>query len=167
MPRTTRRATFRYHFTHGYTDLCPDCSAVLQREGEVAGDPREEAVTLAGLVRAVPAPLGQPCCTCEGLEAYEDALNASRVIAVHKTGGPYALTAGGIVNLGCHDTAFGTPAEHARWHELHGTPTPTPTAHTYCDGCAHCNGRNIPCQQCPACTPTLAELEGEDSAASY
>lgn len=79
MPRTTRRATFRYYFQHGYTDLCPDCSAVIQREGEVAGDPREASVTLEGLLHAVPAPLAQPCATCEGVEAYEDELNASRV----------------------------------------------------------------------------------------
>lgn len=102
---TTRNATFRYRFTIGHVDLCPDCSGCLVREGEVAGDPREPAVTLVGLIRATPAPLGATCDTCASLDAYEEAVNASRA------------------ELGCTDDAFGTAEEHARWHGIHDTPT--------------------------------------------
>lgn len=139
----TRRAAYRLSFCTGHVDLCPDCHAVLTREGEVAGDPREPMLTLEGWKRTSAAPIGFPCDICAGLEAYEEALNEARAAA--------------------------TPAS------------------TYCDGCAFCNARSIPCRECPACTPvvvevgppmaltahglipldatpTLAELEGEDCA---
>lgn len=120
---TTRNATFRYRFTTGHVDLCPDCSGCLVRDGEVAGDPREPAVTLVGLIRATPAPLGATCDTCASLDAYEEALNASRVLRDVEVGPPLLVTENGVVNLGCVDVAFGTPEEHARWHEIHDTPT--------------------------------------------
>lgn len=120
---TTRHATFRYHFTSGYVDLCPDCSAVLQREGEVAGDPREEAVTLAGLIRCVPAPLGADCDTCASLKAYEDALNDARAAGYSPATGRDISPDGVEPFAACPDTTFGTPEEHARWHEIHDTPT--------------------------------------------
>lgn len=122
--------------------LCSACVAVLVQEGSVAGDPREASVPASDVVRMAPRsvltsdPKPPTCVTCTGREAYEEALNASRAE--------------------CLDAAFGTPEEHARWHAAHDTPTT-------CDGCAFCNARNIHCAQCPACTPTLAELEGEDS----
>lgn len=76
---TPRRAAHRLFFTLGHVDLCPDCMSVLAKEGEVAGDPREPVVTFTGHRRTEPAPLGVSCDTCASLEAYEDALNASRV----------------------------------------------------------------------------------------
>lgn len=119
----TRRAAYRFTFTTGYTDLCPDCAAVLHREGEVAGDPREESVTLAGLIRSVPAPIGVPCVTCASLEAYEEALNASRVrsptCTVRGECTPVAAY-GGWVSA---PLLTAPPEEHARWHAIHDTPT--------------------------------------------
>lgn len=103
----------------GPLTLCAACVAVMVQEGSVAGDPREEVVPAHDVVRmspraVLPSDSKPPTCdTCASREAYEEALNASRAAT-------------------CDDAAFGTPEEHARWHEAHDTPT-------------------------------LAELEGEDS----
>lgn len=112
---TPRRAAHRLFFHVGHVDLCPDCMAVLAKEGEVAGDPREPAVTLTGHRRTEPAPLGVACDTCASLEAYEEALGHALTTAVHED-----LTVG---RLTCDDADFGTPEEHARWHANHDTPT--------------------------------------------
>lgn len=109
--------------------LCNACVAVLVQEGTVAGDPREEAVPASDVVRmapraVLPSDAKPPTCdTCASREAYEEALNESRVLHDVEVGPPLALTKDGIVNLGCHDSAFGTPEEHARWHAIHDTPT--------------------------------------------
>lgn len=114
---TTRRAAYRLSFVTGYVDLCPDCHAVLTREGEVAGDPREPMLTLEGWKRTCPAPIGTPCDICAGLEAYEAALNESRLPSFEAVADTQIGRCGG---MGCLD---GEECADCR-HLFHDT-TPT------------------------------------------
>lgn len=146
--------------------LCNACVAVLVQEGSVAGDPREEAVPASEVVRMAPRavlpsdPNSPTCDTCSTREAYEADLNAARA---EDEASARRFAAGYLSPHPCEDFSFGTPEEHARWHEVHDTPT----ASGFCDGCAFCNSRNIPCARCPACTPTFREVEGDDWAETW
>jgi hypothetical protein len=123
---TPRRAAHRLFFTLGNVDLCPDCMSVLAKEGEVAGDPREPAVTFTGHRRTEPAPLGVPCDTCASLEAYEEALNASRIIYGQPVGPAYGLDANGIHVLG----------ETPTLAEMEGDDAPPPEDEHFSNGLA-------------------------------
>lgn len=112
--------------TGGPLVLCRACVAVMVQEGSVAGDPREEAVPAHEVVRmapraVLPSDAKPPTCdTCASREAYEEALNESRA---EDDDSARRFVAGYLQPHPCEDTAFGTPEEHARWHEVHDTPT--------------------------------------------
>ena len=118
--------------------LCKACVAVLVQEGSVAGDPREEAVPASAVVRmaprvVMPSDVAPTCDTCASLDAYEEAVNASRatdalpslaeIEEADAEDSARRFAAAYLEPHPCEDAAFGTPEEHARWHAIHDTPT--------------------------------------------